>query len=83
MTAVKDMPVELIKITSLPVMGDPEAILAKAAEFLAYRGQILKQKAFAVTARILTKDSSVIIKCRIYKDKSYFFLEGTRRSGAL
>ena len=81
MSAIKDMPVELIKVTSLAVMGDPEAILATAAEVLAGRGHILKQKAFAVTARIVTKDSSVIIKCRIYKDKSNLFLEATRRNG--
>ena len=81
MAAVKDMPVEFTKVTSLAVMGDPEAILATAAELLANRGQILKQKAFAVTARILTNGASVVIKCRVYKDKSNLFLEATRRNG--
>ena len=82
MTTIKVIPSAFLSITSMQVFGIPEDVMDETARFLEeFGGVLIKQKPFAIRARVVSKEYVTVVKCRLYLVGGKVFLEMARRRG--
>jgi len=82
MTTIKVLPSAFLSVTSMQVFGIPEDVMEETARFLEeFGGVIIKQRPFAIRARIVSVHDLTVVKCRLYLVSGRVFLDMTRRRG--
>ena len=82
MTTIKVLAPAFLSVTSMQVFGIPEDVMDETARFLEeFGGVIIKQRPFAIRARIVSVHDLTVVKCRLYLVSGRVFLDMTRRRG--